>query len=288
MGDAKLGDIAGWLVENQNAVLGVLTIIATFILWRFHAVRAHGLDHGGRDVTPIPPILWVFAAGTTLFAYQLGGAAAVELGFATDTVHDRAMQTLLSGIAGTIVGGGLLWFAAREAKDAGLIPKWGDWPIGVGLFLVLYPIVSIVGLMGLWTVRGLNTVPQDRIAHDTLQLIAQHQGDSWVWVLSGVVVVLVPIVEELVYRVFLQSAFLRVFRSRWGAVLLTSVIFAGMHWTVLPDGGKYAIAQIFALSVALGAAYERTGKLGVPIAMHASFNAFNLLVTFLVDPMVQG
>ena len=45
----------------------------------------------------------------------------------------------------------------------------------------------------------------DAIAHPTLDLIYQHHGDQWAWALIITVVVFVPIVEEVIYRGFLQS-----------------------------------------------------------------------------------
>ena len=112
-------------------------------------------------------------------------------------------------------------------------------------------------------------------------------GDEWNWALIAAIVVLVPIVEELIYRVFIQSAFLRIVRSRWIAVFLTSFVFVLAHWGVLPEGGKHALAPLFVLSVALGAAYERTGRLGVPMVMHAAFNTLNIVLAFVIDPLAE-
>ncbi len=61
----------------------------------------------------------------------------------------------------------------------------------------------------------------------------------------------------------------------WLAILLTSAIFASIHqpWTAPP---------IFVLSLCFGFAYERTGNLWVPVAMHASFNGL-MTAYFLVS-----
>ena len=54
--------------------------------------------------------------------------------------------------------------------------------------------------------------------------------------------------------------------ATWAAIGLTSLLFALVHpaWTWAP---------IFALSLCLGYAYERTGNLWVPIVIHAAFNS---------------
>ncbi len=48
---------------------------------------------------------------------------------------------------------------------------------------------------------------------------------------------------------------------------------------------EHAVAPLFALSVALGASYERTGRLGVPIVMHGAFNALNLAIALFFVPL---
>jgi len=62
--------------------------------------------------------------------------------------------------------------------------------------------------------------------------------------------------------------------GRWLAVIITSIVFAIIHplWTA---------PLIFLLSLCLGYAYERTGKLWVPIVMHAMFNTSSTLVFLL-------
>ena len=50
----------------------------------------------------------------------------------------------------------------------------------------------------------------------------------------------------------------------------------------------HAIATLFVLGLAIGVAYERFKGLGVPIAMHAGFNAINIaLVLWVVAPAPQ-
>lgn len=286
--DARVGDIAAWLNRHSGWVRAVLVTVSCFVIWRLDAVRPGGLEAGGRDVKPIPGLMWLFASMTTLLALVLGARvfAGWEL-MNRAPIRDEALKGMASSVLACIVGCGLLWFVAKQAPSAGVKPGWLDTPIGVGLFLLVYPLVVLAGVVGLWVSRGVGAVDQDPLAHETLRLIAQNRGDAWMWVLVGVLVVLIPLVEELIYRVYLQSALLRVVRSRWTAVVLASLLFAAAHWTILPEGGKHALAPLFVLSIAIGAAYERTGRLLVPVSMHASFNALNLIVAFMIDPMVR-
>jgi membrane protease YdiL (CAAX protease family) len=62
--------------------------------------------------------------------------------------------------------------------------------------------------------------------------------------------------------------------ATWGAIVLASALFAAVHdpWTW---------PAIFLLSLCLGWAYERTGNLWVPVAIHAAFNAVSTLIFLL-------
>ena len=59
----------------------------------------------------------------------------------------------------------------------------------------------------------------------------------------------------------------------WGAILLTSLVFAVFHET-------WTIPLIFLLSIAFGYAYERTGNLYVPMTIHFVVNATNTALVF--------
>ncbi len=57
------------------------------------------------------------------------------------------------------------------------------------------------------------------------------------------------------------------------AILMTSLIFAGLHWEQWP-----APIPLFVFSVIIGYIYQRTGSLIAAICMHAMFNALSTLI----------
>ncbi|MGC9259192.1 MAG: CPBP family intramembrane glutamic endopeptidase [Phycisphaerae bacterium] len=71
--------------------------------------------------------------------------------------------------------------------------------------------------------------------------------------------------------------------SRWIAILITAVVFAGVHYMVTPGYDEY-FPVLFLLGVALGYMYERTGNIWTDITMHA---CFNLIPTLLILSGVQ-
>lgn len=80
-----------------------------------------------------------------------------------------------------------------------------------------------------------------------------------------------PVAEEIFFRGLMQTLLLRLVRSRWVAILLVSAMFSLAH------SQGYAIPALFALSVLLGAVYERTGSLVAPVLIHVLFNCKTLL-----------
>lgn len=170
--------------------------------------------------------------------------------------------------------------------------------VGVAGFALIAPIVMTFG----WFMSALTSLLfgdyPDPIAHRTLQLLTsesavREEGAVWWWLIGANVTIGAPIVEEFVYRGFLQGAIRRgaegrgfqreewTFRgpsrsSRWIGVVATSSLFALMHWGVAET---HALLILFVLSLNLGVLRERTGGLLPSIVVHALFNLSNLVAS---------
>jgi uncharacterized protein len=86
-----------------------------------------------------------------------------------------------------------------------------------------------------------------------------------------VVIIAAPLVEELLFRGFLQRA-LTNYLPAWAAIVISSLPFALVH------GQPYAIPGLMSLSIAFGYLYHRTGSLRHNIILHMANNAFTLIV----------
>ncbi|MEK6702096.1 MAG: CPBP family intramembrane glutamic endopeptidase [Planctomycetota bacterium] len=156
-----------------------------------------------------------------------------------------------------------------------MVGRW-DGPIGVGLVAAAYTVVSACSAIAVWAAERLSDHAPNPIAHETLRLIKDEPASWPAIVMSACAVIGAPIVEEVVYRLFLQTTLLKVTRSPWLSVILTAALFAGRHTGVVP---WHALPPLFVLGLAFGIAFARTGRLGVPIVMHAAFNAGNIALT---------
>ncbi|MCH7994056.1 MAG: CPBP family intramembrane metalloprotease [Planctomycetes bacterium] len=84
--------------------------------------------------------------------------------------------------------------------------------------------------------------------------------------------VIAPVAEEFFFRGMLQTLLLNTLKSRWPAILIASTVFAAIHFSQ-----PHAIPALFVLAVIMGYAYERSGSLIPPIAIHSLFNLKTLI-----------
>lgn len=234
--------------------------------------------------------VWIVSAVFASIPYTLagGGEGRPEPSLSLSAQMSGAMN----GSAILLIGiGCILWAPLRATLGlpSGIRSLAGDLKLGAVAFgLALPPVLFIalaVGLtMQLLAIAGL-IPPPDTIAHVTLrELTSSERTGAW-WAVIAMVVIAAPIAEELIYRGLLQtglranlgaSAERRTARLDWFAIAFASVLFTIVH---LGAAAPHALIVLFALSVAMGLAYERTGRILVPILMHIGFNALNILIS---------
>ena len=157
-------------------------------------------------------------------------------------------------------------------RGVGLSLRHWKWDLLRGLysFLAVLPVcMALAAVFSEWLKTGKEGI------HEMLKAMVS-LGPGWKVMIFLATAMLVPVVEELLFRGLMQSMVRRYTRSPWFAILCTSVIFALGHvpyWHTMP--------ALLVLSVVLGYNYERTGRLAGPIVIHVCFNAINLLAVAL-------
>ena len=101
------------------------------------------------------------------------------------------------------------------------------------------------------------------------------------WLAWGLIVIVAPAAEELLFRHVLLRRFVVAGRTTLG-LAITALVFAALHEPVPGDAGiggwVAAVALFAALGVGVGGVYVRTGRLGAAIAAHAACNLAALLL----------
>ncbi|MFN0065904.1 MAG: lysostaphin resistance A-like protein [Chlamydiales bacterium] len=152
--------------------------------------------------------------------------------------------------------------------------------MGVLTWLISYPYVLIVGTLvmaitnWLW---GKAVIEQPAVKH-----LKQMMEYPFVFALTLVgVIMIVPFLEELLFRGFLQS-WMRRFLGRHGAIVVTALVFALVHYTPGQERGNIEIiTSLFVLSYFLCFIYERESTLWAPIALHMTFNAVSCIAVIV-------
>ena len=144
---------------------------------------------------------------------------------------------------------------------------WGI-PIGVASQLFL---VGLVTIPFRWLFPStFNAETVEKRANDLFD--AAH--GLWMVLLVVVVVVCAPLVEEILYRGFIQQSLSRSVGARLG-LIIASVWFAAVHLQLAEFPGLFAFALV------LGLCFVRTNRIGMSIVAHVSFNASALVVIAL-------
>jgi membrane protease YdiL (CAAX protease family) len=218
-------------------------------------------------------LLWIgcyLAAGVLSFFVPLG----VSDANAAD--NPTTLVVALSALALWLPFVAMLrWVARRSGTDFrtyfGLRFAKIDWvgiPLGVFCQVVLMNVINWP--LNKWWPETFNP---ERIETRARDLVDAAQG-AWFIVLFVVVVIGAPLVEELVYRGFIQGGLQTRIGSTW-ALIFTSVWFTVVHLEPVEFPGLFAIA------VVLGLCYRRTQRLGLSIVTHLAFNATGLLLVAL-------
>ena len=169
----------------------------------------------------------------------------------------------------------LRWVARRTGTDFrtyfGLRFAKIDWlgiPLGVFCQVILMNVINWP--LNKWWPKTFNP---ERIETRARDLVDAAQG-AWFIVLFIVVVIGAPLVEELVYRGFIQGGLQNRIGSTW-ALIIASAWFTIVHLEPIEFPGLFAIALV------LGLCYRRTQRLGLSIVTHLAFNATGLLLVVL-------
>ena len=193
-------------------------------------------------------------ATVTVTLYTFGGAAVLVLG-----------QLLAAKISSAAAG----WFTIKLL----------DVLKGIALVIFLFPVLMMVNFVSMLVHKLITGRAAEQIAHEQLRQILDNRQNPWAIGLIAAAVLGAPLVEEFIYRGLLLRGVLKASQMPWLSVILTSLLFAGVH---IGSAGPHALPVLFAVGVACAITIVRTNKLGCAVGMHIGFNAINVLLAFWV------
>lgn len=153
--------------------------------------------------------------------------------------------------------------------------------LGVAGLAICWPIVLLTSEISGLIHQYFTGEPSPLIAHSTLkELASADRSDPWLWALVAAVVLLVPMIEEVIFRGGIQGCLRGMTRSPWVAIVLAAILFGSMH---IGSAAAVAIPGLIVFGMGLGIVYERSGNLLAPMVMHGLFNAGNVALLLWME-----
>ena len=225
-------------------------------------------------------VVAAFVVGVVLAI--LGLRALAQVGFVPQSTENLPPVAAAAGAALQFVGFLLvgLWYLRWRGTGA------------ADLFEVRLPTLreigwTLAGLVALFALLNVVSVVIEALGVETAENAAIEQGRQQPVLflyLIGVTILLTAPAEELLFRGLVQG----LFRQAYGVVpgvVVASVLFGVVHWVALSGAGSRLtyIAVAAALGLVLGAVYEKTENLTVPILVHGVYNAVLFSAAYLVS-----
>jgi uncharacterized protein len=266
---------------NQPAEPFSLVAVALFGLpslflvgWMLISVRSKG----GRVRTQmlgLPDLLMAFFLSTFfgLGVLLAGKVAAASAGSSrapsVSTEQVLGNVILFLGLVGVILG--MLWY--RRISIADFFGIRALHPIHAVLSgaIIVFAVFPIFLVMGQILQRLLQEAAQEQEVVTMFRKVVEKGDRETLSLLFLMAVVFQPIVEEVIFRGYIYPTF-KGWSGTVASAVATSLLFAAVHMSAT------ALPLLFVLALLLTLAYEWTGSILVPIAMHMSFNGTQLLL----------
>lgn len=215
----------------------------------------------------------VIAPGSAIYAGKF-------FGYQIEDTHAQGWMVIYSMFFACLA----LFFYTLRLTDENT--RLGLWPgnqthklrafyFGALSLLIGYPLVIAVGQLIRMLQISVFQIPEvDQVAVQALKLSLDYPYMSILMIVG--VIFIVPIAEELLFRGYLQG-WMRRFVQPKTAIILTSIIFAGFHYSLRQGWSNVELlVSLFILSCILGLLYEKQRTLWAPIGLHMAFNSINV------------
>ncbi len=217
-----------------------------------------------------------------MYACQIIAGIAISYGFKfMDPNHEAEIEiigllsVLLSGIMVLL----LLWWDVRRS-GAPFYPQIGLQPSKINNSKAVLLVIAVLGTTHFlaWIYRSviLPMFDQGGIIGGGSQMFSYIQTNGgWLEMIGFLILAIIvgPLMEEVVFRGYLQSSLAKRIPS-WVAILLTSLVFMVGHSPMI------LWPMYFMFSIAWGWIYLRTGSLKMAILIHILSNVFYTVIGF--------
>jgi len=216
-------------------------------------------------------VVGFFFVGQVVLPLVLGS---LGLGFAALSSRGRAIYSMVYYLLMATGGISVLWLSIRGFRP---IPD-GMFRIklskpgllwGIGGYFVALPLMLMISLLNqqIWQGQG--------GSNPLLQTVLEEQDPVALIVFFLTAAVAAPLFEELLFRGFLLPSLTK-YLPVWGAILLSSFVFAAAHLSLSE------VLPLTVLGMILGLVYTRSRNLLSPMVLHSAWNSVTMIGLFIL------
>jgi membrane protease YdiL (CAAX protease family) len=161
-----------------------------------------------------------------------------------------------------------------EGSYHGFFTNCGHFGMGLLTWLISFPLVLAVSQAFSILLVYLDLTGNEQVA---VRFLKSTMNIPFLFLITSLFVIfIIPTIEELLFRGFLQN-WLSKFFGRIGAIILTAVIFSSFHFSLSQGWSNLEILpSLFTLALFLGFVYFRQKSIWASIGLHSAFNAINI------------
>jgi uncharacterized protein len=177
-------------------------------------------------------------------------------------------------------GVGLFYLSLRKrVKNIfwghGFVKAIRNFSVGVITWLISYPYIIVISqIVAVMMMIKFPAPHAEQVA--VQQLKSTFVDPTLFWITTFAVICVVPIIEETIFRGFLQTWLVSNIGRFWG-IAIAAFVFAGFHFsTAQGNDNAELLISLFVLACFLGFIFERQKSLYAPIGLHMTFNAVSI------------
>lgn len=261
----KMIDTFAETLQTRFQTLPFLLIFSFIALWMAHRLGLFRLPPEDTSYQPIPFKYFGYAL-LILFGSQL-----VALPF------PRKVWSIIGPLATAVLLLVYIGFLSSEIRKSIRFKESKEFLFGAVTWLVAFPVVGLLSQLSAIALYYFFGNPE-AVQTAARILKSNYENPLIFYSIAFTIACVVPLIEEIVFRGFLQNYFKKFF-NRPLAIIFSSIIFALFHFT--HEQGLTNIEFIFVLfilSCFLGLIYERQNSLWAPIGLHMVFNTVSILI----------
>jgi membrane protease YdiL (CAAX protease family) len=281
---------AGILRDVTLLVWLALLIGAAAYKWVRQTRPSSGWNYDGNvDVRPFITVDAIVVAALSILL--LGGLQNFIAGLDSGPAEavpamELRVDSLFISIVGQLMICGLLLFYLRGLRNLNPVELFGFRRLSAKKVLeysLLFMIPTIIVVLGVsaGVQQWLQSFWPSLSSQESVEAFRRSTDPIAKGMLVIAAVIVAPLVEETIFRGFIYGVIKR-FTDKYFAAICSSIIFAVVHLHI------GSLIPLTVLAILLCVAYEWTGSLTVPMAMHGLFNATNVALMIFYPEATNG